>query len=75
MRFCEVLADDIRARATAAGDGLKWLQAEHRVRPDLLQAQVGWAQGASGVGLWFLQLDGFLRGRVASFELPWTSVK
>ena len=75
VRFCEVLADDIRARAMVDGDGLKWLQAEHRVRPDLLQAQVGWAQGASGVGLWFLQLDGFLRGRVASFELPWTSVK
>ncbi|MGK0205252.1 MAG: hypothetical protein ACI9S9_004340 [Planctomycetota bacterium] len=75
VSFCEAIADDIRARATVDGGGLKWFQAEHRMRPDLLQAQVGWAQGASGIGLWFLELDGFLRGRPASFELPWTSVE
>lgn len=56
------------------GDGLKWIQAEHRTRPDLLQAQVGWAQGAAGIGLWILQLDSALRGRAASFELPWATV-
>lgn len=75
LQFCEALADDIRARATEAGDGLKWIQAEHRVRPDLLQAQVGWAQGASGIALWFLELDGRLRGRPSSFELPWATVQ
>lgn len=75
VQFCEAIADDIRARATVDGKGLKWLQAEHRTRPDLLQAQVGWAQGAAGIGLWFLQLDGALRGRAASFELPWTSIE
>lgn len=74
LQLCEAIADDIRERGTSAGDGLKWIQAEHRTRPDLLQAQVGWAQGAAGIGLWFLQLDSALRGRAASFELPWAAV-
>ena len=74
LQLCEAIADDIRERATSVADGLKWIQAEHRTRPDLLQAQVGWAQGAAGIGLWFLQLDSVLRGRAASFELPWAGV-
>src|SRR6185369_14292038 len=27
---------DVLSRATAEGDGMKWVQAEHRVRPELL---------------------------------------
>jgi len=75
MRVCEEIADDIAARGTKVFDGMKWVQAEHRVRPDLLQAQIGWAQGASGIGLWFLQLDAALRGRSMCCELPWTTVE
>jgi hypothetical protein len=49
------------SHATADRDGLKWIQAEHRVRPELLIAQTGFMQGAAGVGTWLLHLDGFER--------------
>ena len=37
--------------------GLRWVQAEHRVRPELLVAQTGYMQGAAGIGMWLLRLD------------------
>lgn len=51
------IADDTLQRATAAGDGLKWIQAEHRVSPEDVKAQTGFMQGAAGVGTFFLHLD------------------
>ena len=75
LAFCERLAGDIARRATVVGDGRKWIQSEHRVRPELLQAQVGWAQGASGIGLALLELDAALRGRAPAVELPWATVR
>ncbi|HEY4139179.1 MAG TPA: lanthionine synthetase LanC family protein, partial [Casimicrobiaceae bacterium] len=42
------------ARATADGDGLKWIQAENRVSPTDLAAQTGYMQGAAGVGSFYL---------------------
>jgi hypothetical protein len=33
---------------TPGGKGLRWVQAEHRVRPELLVAQTGYMQGAAG---------------------------
>lgn len=62
--------DDAVARATADGDGLKWVQAEHRVRPDLLVAQTGLMQGAAGVGLALLHLDSAIAGRPPLVTLP-----
>jgi lantibiotic modifying enzyme len=64
------LTSDLLARATAEGEGLKWVQAEHRVRPDFLQAQTGLMQGAAGIGLWLLRLDGFEQGRKRTIVLP-----
>lgn len=63
-------ADDILDRATEAGTGLKWVQAEHRVRPELLVAQTGRMQGAAGVGSFFLSLDAFAAGRSPRVTLP-----
>jgi len=71
LAFCERLADDAASRGTASEKGRAWVQAEHRVRPDMLQAQVGWAQGAAGIGLGLLHLDAALRGRNARVQLPW----
>ena len=51
-----VSADTLK-RATVAGDGLKWVQAENRVQPDVVVAQTGFMQGAAGVGTLFLHLD------------------
>jgi lantibiotic modifying enzyme len=63
-------ADDILERATEAGGGLKWIQAEHRVRPELLVAQTGRMQGAAGVGSFFLHLDAWVQGRELRMTMP-----
>jgi lantibiotic modifying enzyme len=63
-------ADDIVNRASAAGDGLKWVQAEHRVRPEFLVAQTGFMQGAAGVGTFLLHLDAQAKGRASRIVLP-----
>lgn len=59
LDFAVRLTRDLIDRATEEGGGLKWIQAEHRVRPDYLQAQTGLMQGAAGIGLWLLRLDAF----------------
>ena len=63
-------ARDVMGRATEEGAGLKWIQAEHRVRPELLVAQTGLMQGAAGVGLFLLRLDAAERGRDWFVRLP-----
>jgi lantibiotic modifying enzyme len=63
-------ATDTAGRATAAGDGVKWIQAEHRVRPELLVAQTGFMQGAAGVGTLFVHLHEFDRGAKLAIRWP-----
>jgi lantibiotic modifying enzyme len=63
-------ADDILAKGTEENGGLKWIQAEHRVRPELLIAQTGLMQGAAGVGLFFLRLDAIAAGRKPFIMMP-----
>ena len=70
LEYAATVAHDTLKRATAEGDGLKWVQAEHRVRPELLVAQTGLMQGAAGVGLAMLHLDGALEGRKPFVRLP-----
>jgi lantibiotic modifying enzyme len=69
LAFAEEVAHDTLARATPEGEGLKWIQAEHRVRPELLIAQTGLMQGAAGVGLAMLHLDGAREGRAPLVKL------
>lgn len=64
-----------RSRATDDEKGLRWVQAENRVSPDVVVAQTGFMQGAAGVGTFFLQLDAFSRGVKWPTPLPdtpWT---
>jgi hypothetical protein len=49
---------------------VKWIQAEHRTRPELLMAQTGLMQGASGIGLYLLHLDAFEQGKRSKIYLP-----
>ena len=70
LAYAEEIGHDTLARATAEGDGLKWIQAEHRVRPELMVAQTGLMQGAAGVGLAMLHLDGAREGRNRLVVLP-----
>jgi lantibiotic modifying enzyme len=70
LAFARRLVDDVLSRATREGQGLKWIQAEHRVRPELLVAQTGYMQGAAGIGAALLHLDAATRGRPTSVRLP-----
>jgi lantibiotic modifying enzyme len=62
LEFAHHTADDLLSRATAAGAGLMWEQAEHRAQPDLLVAQTGYMQGAAGIGMMLLHLDATISG-------------
>jgi lantibiotic modifying enzyme len=70
LDFALRLTADLLAKAAPEQGGLKWIQAEHRVRPDFLQAQTGLMQGAAGVGLWLLRLDAYFQGRKDVIVLP-----
>ncbi len=71
MALAQALFDDLLSRATRielpnGRHGLFWTQAEHRVRPELLQAQTGLMQGAAGIGLALLKMH---EGKAASGQL------
>lgn len=70
LEFAELVARDTLSRSTADAGGLKWIQAENRVSPEQVVAQTGLMQGAAGVGLAMLHLDGALTGRQALIRLP-----
>jgi lantibiotic modifying enzyme len=70
LELAERVAADTVQRATEEDDGLKWIQAEHRVRPELLIAQTGLMQGAAGIGLAMLHLDGVSQRRRPLVVLP-----
>jgi len=70
LDYARHIAADTLERATTDGDGLKWVQAEHRVQPENLVAQTGLMQGAAGVGLAMLHLDGALSQRKPFVVLP-----
>jgi lantibiotic modifying enzyme len=70
LAFARRVADDTLERASADGDGYKWVQAENRVSPNVVLAQTGLMQGAAGVGLSMLRLDGAMRGRKPTIILP-----
>ena len=70
LRFAETVADDVLARGTRDDDGLSFLQAEHRVKPELLEAQTGLMQGASGIGLALLDLEECERGESPRMVFP-----
>jgi hypothetical protein len=68
--------DDALGRATQESEGSKWIQAEHRVQPNLLIAQTGLMQGAAGVGLALLHLQNAINGkpdRIVLPDSPWSS--
>ena len=70
LELAEQISTDTIQRGTPESDAMKWIQAEHRVRPELLVAQTGLMQGAAGVGLAMLHLDGALEARRRLVVLP-----
>jgi hypothetical protein len=70
LTYAVRVANDALARATVDGDGLKWIQAENRISPKEVIAQTGMMQGAAGVGLAMLHLDGVINERPRTIVLP-----
>jgi lantibiotic modifying enzyme len=70
LEFSKRVTAKLLAKATRDSQGMRWIQAEHRVKPELLVAQTGYMQGAAGIGMLLLHLDGFQRGRKASINFP-----
>jgi lantibiotic modifying enzyme len=58
------------ARATAEGDGMKWIQAENRVSPAAVVAQTGYMQGAAGVGSFYLHARALAAGKPRAIAWP-----
>jgi lantibiotic modifying enzyme len=75
LAFATKVAEDTMRRGTEDGGTLRWIQAENRVSPTSLVAQTGLMQGAAGVGIALLHLDGATTGRPPYMVLPdnpWT---
>jgi lantibiotic modifying enzyme len=70
LEFAERVAQDTLDRATRDGTGERWIQAENRVQPEVVIAQTGLMQGAAGVGIAMLHLDGVAAGRQPFVVLP-----
>jgi lantibiotic modifying enzyme len=70
LAFAEKMTADLIARATRDLSGTRWVQAEHRVRPELIVAQTGYMQGAAGIGMWLLRLDAQQRKRAPFVRFP-----
>ncbi len=62
---------DVILRAAIVADGQRhWVQAEHRDRPDFLQSQTGYMQGAAGIASFLIHLGTTLDGRSVKIPLP-----
>lgn len=70
LDFSKKMTADLLARATRDDKGMRWIQAEHRAQPQLLVAQTGYMQGASGIGMWLLRLDAAESGRKPFVRFP-----
>ncbi|MFA9454848.1 MAG: lanthionine synthetase LanC family protein, partial [Candidatus Aminicenantaceae bacterium] len=75
LDFARTLTTQILTEASQDSSGTRWIQAEHRSRPDFLQAQTGLMQGAAGIGLWLLRLDAHEQGQSVRIFLPDTPFK
>jgi lantibiotic modifying enzyme len=68
LDFAKRVTHQLLSRATRNNSGWRWIQAEHRVKPELLIAQTGYMQGASGIGMLLLHLDAFQQGKKPSIR-------
>jgi lantibiotic modifying enzyme len=69
-QFVLRLTDNLLSRAKETNTGLAWIQAEHRIRPELLAAQTGYMQGAAGIGMWLLHFGRSGRGSKKTIIFP-----
>jgi enterochelin esterase-like enzyme/rhamnogalacturonyl hydrolase YesR len=70
LAFSRRVADDLLQRGTRDETGLRWVQAEHRIQPDLLVAQTGYMQGAAGIGMMLFHQASLELGQKKRITLP-----
>jgi lantibiotic modifying enzyme len=70
LAFARRVLDNVLERGSTDGDTMRWVQAENRVSPQDVKAQTGYMQGAAGVGVALLHLDGALHARRPVVVLP-----
>ena len=70
LPFARRVVADLLRRATSDSTGMRWSQAEHRLRPEHLAAQTGYMQGAAGIGALLLKLDAVDRRARPRVVLP-----
>jgi lantibiotic modifying enzyme len=70
LEFARRVAAALLQKGTIEGDKMKWIQAEHRTKPELLVAQTGLMQGAAGIGMFLLHLDALEQGKSKKINLP-----
>jgi lantibiotic modifying enzyme len=70
LEFAKRLTASLLARATRTEAGLSWNHAERRVAPEEKAAQLGYMQGAAGMGILFLHLHEHEQGIERAVRLP-----
>jgi len=70
LSFARRVVSQMMAAGTRDASGLRWVQAEHRTRPELLVAQTGYMQGAAGMGTLLLRVDAADHRRDTLIRLP-----
>jgi len=68
LDFAKRVTQHLLTKATRDSSGLRWIQAEHRIKPELLIAQTGYMQGAAGIGMLLLHMDEFQHERKPSIR-------
>lgn len=70
LDFSKRVAAQLITKATRDAAGMRWIQAEHRIKPELLVAQTGYMQGAAGIGMLLFHLDALQKGRRPAIRFP-----
>ena len=70
LAFSERVTAQLLKVGTRDEKGLRWVHAEHRVRPQEVFAQTGWMQGASGIAAWLVRLDAYQQKRDMPLRFP-----
>lgn len=69
--FADLLVDDLIARATVDGMGVRWSNYEHRATPPALPPRPGWAMGNAGIVRELLRYALLREGAGGDYAIQW----
>ena len=74
LQIAKRCGDVILSASQVDGGQRRWVQAEHRDRPDFVEAQTGYMQGAAGIASFLIHLATTIEGAPVKITLPdWPS--